>query len=392
MATFPVKHFHSGMPGAPVLSGTAGALIAVLDACLLNGFGLQTATSVVISGGIATATLPAAPAAAKDSIILVTGATPAGLNGEQRVTSAASNSVAWATTEADGTATGTITIKLAPLGWAKAFTATNIAAYKASDVASTGMLLRVDDSGTTNARVVGYEAMTDANTGVASFPLASQMSGGGYWGKSWQANATARPWFVAGDSRAFFLCVAPGIYSDNYTVHQFGDFVSNKSGDAYGCALACNAGDRTANATITECLGYSGKANYNTFIARASNALGGSVGAVHIGAMNISNVDAYSANPAYGPFGYPNNADNGLLFCKLLVQSGGGLRGVFPGIYHVPQNAQDAFVSGATVAPTDPALAGRTLRALRVGASSNSWGANSVYYGVVFFDITGPWR
>lgn len=46
-----VKFFHSEMPSAPVLSGTAGSLLAILDACLVNGWGLMTATSVVVSGG-----------------------------------------------------------------------------------------------------------------------------------------------------------------------------------------------------------------------------------------------------------------------------------------------------------------------------------------------------
>lgn len=35
-----VKYLHSAMPGAPVLSGTAGSLISVLDACLVNGLSL----------------------------------------------------------------------------------------------------------------------------------------------------------------------------------------------------------------------------------------------------------------------------------------------------------------------------------------------------------------
>ena len=58
MATYSVKWFTSDMRGAPVVSGTAGTLIAMLDACLVTGFGVVTATSVTVSGGVATATLP----------------------------------------------------------------------------------------------------------------------------------------------------------------------------------------------------------------------------------------------------------------------------------------------------------------------------------------------
>ena len=52
---YPVKYIHSGMRGAPVLSGTPGALIGVLDAFLLTGFGMVTAQRVTVSGGVATA-------------------------------------------------------------------------------------------------------------------------------------------------------------------------------------------------------------------------------------------------------------------------------------------------------------------------------------------------
>ena len=46
MAVFPVKYIHSDMRGAPVLSGTPGAMIGVLDAFLITGFGTVTAQRV----------------------------------------------------------------------------------------------------------------------------------------------------------------------------------------------------------------------------------------------------------------------------------------------------------------------------------------------------------
>ena len=44
-----VKHFYSAMAGSPGLSGTAGSLIAVLDACLISGFGAKAVDSAVIT-------------------------------------------------------------------------------------------------------------------------------------------------------------------------------------------------------------------------------------------------------------------------------------------------------------------------------------------------------
>ena len=48
--------FDSSQVGAPVLSGSAGALRAVIKACLVDGFGAGAVATLTVSGGIATAT------------------------------------------------------------------------------------------------------------------------------------------------------------------------------------------------------------------------------------------------------------------------------------------------------------------------------------------------
>lgn len=101
-----VRVYHSTDSSAPVLSGQVGALIGVLDAILVNGYGSKAA-----------------------------------------------------------------------VGWTKAFSGTNMAAYKQS-AGSNQLYLRVDDTNATDARVVGYETMSDVNTGTGPFPTATQQSGG----------------------------------------------------------------------------------------------------------------------------------------------------------------------------------------------------------------------
>ena len=54
MATFPVKYINNAMRGAPVLNGVAGSLIGLLDTFLVDGWGLATANSLSVSGGVAT--------------------------------------------------------------------------------------------------------------------------------------------------------------------------------------------------------------------------------------------------------------------------------------------------------------------------------------------------
>src|SRR5574337_1832659 len=204
-----VVYFHSAMTGAPSLAGQAGTLIAVLDACLVNGFGAGTVDAVVISGGVATVTRSAGHSFEVGTVALISGATVSGgsINGRQRVLAVTSSTWTFdATGLADQSATGTITAKLAPAGWTKPFSGTNLAAYK-GDVTGTGCLLRVDDTGGTVGRVVGYESMTDVNTGSGPFPTSTQISGGGSLGKSSTADATARPWMIFADDRTFYICV-----------------------------------------------------------------------------------------------------------------------------------------------------------------------------------------
>lgn len=110
-----VKYYHSELPGAPVLSGTAGAMAAVLDACLVNGWGLLTAQSATVSGGVCTLTFAVGHAFEPLTVALVAGAGVAAINGEQRVTGTTTNTISFAAPGVpDGSVSGTITAKVAP--------------------------------------------------------------------------------------------------------------------------------------------------------------------------------------------------------------------------------------------------------------------------------------
>ena len=137
------------MSGAPVLSGTAGTLIAVLDACLVNGFGSVTLNSLVVQNNVATATVSGGHGFAMivgvnnvspgvGPVVRIDGATPAALNGDWRLASVPNSTTFTFAAEGipDQTATGTITAKRAPAGWAKAFGGANKAAYQPMPAAS----------------------------------------------------------------------------------------------------------------------------------------------------------------------------------------------------------------------------------------------------------------
>ena len=104
--------FDSSQPGAPVLSGTAGALRTLLKACLVDGFGAGAVATLTVSGGIATATYAGAHPFKVGYVAQFAGATPAGLNGNKVILSATGTSVTFAAPGVpDGAATGTITSK-----------------------------------------------------------------------------------------------------------------------------------------------------------------------------------------------------------------------------------------------------------------------------------------
>ena len=220
-----VKNFNSTMSGAPALSGTVGTLVALLDALLVNGFDVKTATGLTVSGGVASMAFTGSHSAQLDTVISIAGITGtyASLNGEQKVTAVAAGVVRFATTLPDGAASGTITFKMAPAGFEKPFAKPNVGVYRSLDPASTRMLLRVDDTGAQVARVVGYEAMSDVDTGVGVFPTAAQIAGGGYWSKSTQASAAAVGWNLVADGRTFYLSIRAGMAeSVNYQIQTVG--------------------------------------------------------------------------------------------------------------------------------------------------------------------------
>lgn len=391
-----IQFITHSMAGAPVLNGQAGSLTGLLKTCLVDGFGLGTLDSLVVSGGIATATRAAGHSAVTGSKQTIAGATPSGLNGVKTVLSHTSTSFTFdATGIADQTATGTITTKVSPLGWTREFNATNIEVFRSPNVAGSRHYLRVDDTGTFNARVRAYESMTDVNTGTNGFPTDAQTSGGGYWPKSQQANATAVHWALVGDDRTFYLlhryffAVYAGLSYVNFT--GFGDFESLVPGDGYSSFLVCPpqgfellTASSCAYADIGMVVvgGNPTDATNNLFLSRAYTGLGVSTRAQRRALFpNVSAATTLWPSGQNTGIQYPNGADSSLMINRIAITEPAArtLRGYFRGQYVTPQGIGPAvFAQGEQVSAV-AGLSGRTLRAF-----------NS-YEGCYFVDCTGPW-
>lgn len=391
-----VKFYREDFPGAPTLNGVAGSLIGLLDACLCTGFGLRSATSLVVAGGVATLTLAsdAKNGNLLHSVILVEGVTGAltALNGEQRVTVASSTTLSFTTAAADGTAAGTITVKTAPAGWEKKFSGTNKAVFKSLSPEANTSYLWVSDTGTTNANVRAYEAMTDVDTGTGAAPTVADLSTGGFWAKSIAADATVNRWDLFADARAFYY--APAAYSGvsptaiGQGCYFFGDIVAYKSGDAFAVALFA-ASSAPGNSPHFGSVWVGAQPGSAARFLRAYTGLGSAVAAF---SPPVSGTNGYSgAESTMGVF--PAPTDGGLRVSAIqateVATSGASsvLRGVLPGPYHVPQSGlASCFQRGNTVA-----LGNKKLYVVYAGSSFSDTEANT-YSGRGLIDITGPWR
>jgi hypothetical protein len=372
-----VKWARSDMPGAPLLTRAAGSMAALLDALLVDGWGAQSATSVVVASGVATATFPSDHAAALHSVVEVAGATGAwsDINGEQKITSATSNTLQWATALPDGTATGSITVKMAGGGWTRPFTGTNLRAYKSASPQGHGQYLRVNDAGADNTRVVGYETMTAISTGTGPFPTSAQVNGGYYWWKSGYGDNTPVNWLFVTDGRLFWLCVEP--VGASAKIYGFGDLIPEASaGDPYATLLL---GDTSA-AETSSAFYYMGRDVLVDNQCATPRRYGGAGTCVRGG---LATRAFYYSWPAW-----PNPITGGMSFAQIEYRDASGeafTRAVAPGVRMGLAIGVESFLPPRSI--------------LSVGARDYAVvlsGVSSVYEaaGLVpqVFDITGPWR
>ena len=327
------------MQGAPTISGTVGAGITFLDALLIDGFGQLTLTSLSVTSAVATATISAGHAYKQWSVVEIAGATPTELNGRKRVLSVTATELTFAATGvSDGTATGTITCKIPGAGWTKPYTGTNLAAYRLNGTTGTGSYLRVDDTGTTEMRVVGYSAMTDINTGTDPFPTSAQVSGGGFMRKSSAASATARTWTMLADDRGFYLTVQVDGGTE-YKAYWFGDFNSFSTGTTtWDCVLACGV---VTGSTGTAYLGLCNGPN-TSMVLYIPRVIAGTAGAVRGSKYGLAGVSAQTGVT------YPCPVVGGIVASRgVLIQEGvtgsSPCRGEMPGYVVFMNNCASAL-------------------------------------------------
>lgn len=428
--SFPVKFFHSSMQGAPQITNDWGVVTGLLDACLVTGFNTRSVSALSCSSGVATATVASGHLYEVGQILVVSGADQPEFNGEVKVLGVTSTTFSFAVSGSPvSPATGSVSVKVAPLGWELAFSGTNKRAYRSKSVLSHRPFLRVDDGldpvWTTTwakfAKVTMAESMSDIDTFVGArapfdpvmpnknelgsgsgngayngwfkWMFACQDSGSGYIYNSYQMapDVGARNWVLVGDDRGFYFLPQMDVESTSgRAVYAFTDFDSFRVSDIYDAILVAKDeywpayfSSPTKYNQDTSChfglaLNFEGKV-----LMRDHTLVGYPVRAAFT-TLNTNNGQLRSGFSTGIP--WPNPSDYGLLLHpSYIVQEGSnmGLRGKMPGVFWVLNHqplSHLAKVSGVAGLP------GREF--LMTMSAMDEYGNSTV----LAFDVTGPWR
>lgn len=396
-----VKFLHSGMLGAPkvrLYAGTAEtmaqSMFDVFKAALVTGFNTQTASSVSVSGGIATLQFATAHGFEVDAVISVSGAAVLGLNGEKRVTSTPSGMVL--TFDAAGipdqqVLTGA-SVQYSPLGWSLSGMPTTLpATFYSTDPTGTGVAFKATQNSQFAIRISAYRSFSDGNPQQA-FAVDKWLHpgrGDGLSGTSYGA------WALIGDGKTIYMLWQSPISGSitlssafNGVLSAIGDFESLAPVDAH---RALYHSSQSAHSESIDPYGahYLNTSDMTGHAWLAGSAGGGAVTAVRFGLETLFDGTARVAGASGSSVtsSYPNSPDSSLILSRRYIADNTGVRGFFRGLYQSPQPCAAAFAPFDRIEGQGP-LAGRRLLAVRCGSGSSN---STLGTGVTFFDVTGPW-
>jgi len=209
--TYPTLWFNESMQGAAQTGDSdAGAMIAILKACLVDGFGSLVPDSIVWdeTKALAKASFSAGHSYLKDSVIACSGSAVADYNGKHRIIEITSTEIYFELdTVPVAAASGSLEIKIAPLGWEITHSngTNDILIFRPKGNLG-AVSLRVDntawdgwyDSSTTKAchmKVEMVEDVSDIDTYQSIFEH--------HWPAT--GNLSDHKWDLVGDGRMIFL-------------------------------------------------------------------------------------------------------------------------------------------------------------------------------------------
>ena len=324
-----VRVYRSTDASAPVLSGTAGTLISVLDAVLVNGYGAQVAAG-------------------------------------------------W-TKPFSGT----------NLASYRQGTGSNNFYLKVRDDASTadgalGATLRGFEVMTT---VTATDSSVD---GTGPFPTVAQAATGDLLRKSSVADSSQRSWIIIADQRTFYMFVLTGDAAASYYSSMFGEIYSFKTSDGFRTAIASRTA--TGGTQATELFGLMNTSAFvnasGHFLARDASGTAGAIacsaqGNVGCNGALVSTSPSFSGNG--NALGMKNVTDHKVYMFPIRVahtQGGNTVRGRFRGLWQAGHNTSN-FSDGDTFTGSG-SLAGKTFMTIK------SIGVSAIP-GSFFLEISDTW-
>ena len=240
-------------------------------------------------------------------------------------------------------------------GWTVEFenAESTIAVFRNNPLTGTGFFLKVNESTSANAytaTINGYELMTDIDAGIGLFQFNSDQN----FPISNGANATARPWVVIADDRAFHFHCHTGSSAAEIPINGsgaraffFGDIIPINPSDAFACLIARDSHtsggaaqyvDKTA---LNSCFlpSGTGEAPNNMCMPRGASGAPGAVSCCHgFGggpASNYSGSSAYMYPQIFGAAGAPSLEPDPIFISRpyLSGQTSFSVRGWTPGLY-----------------------------------------------------------
>lgn len=348
---------------APQVNGAPTDLSGLLQACLVNGYGDQN-VSITRSGNVATVTTPQPHGLVKTAKVRIAGANQPQYNGEFSVAVTGANTYTYPVTGSPASpATGTVTARLDGAGWSNPYTGGTYSEIRAfrQGTPSNGFYLRVDGSNgvAPYSRVVGYESMSDVNTGANAFPTEAQVAGGLYM-QTMSGSGASRAWVVAATERFVFCHINANATagSPQGQCLVFGDIKSLKPGDSFNTMLIASTNNAGNSNQIYQIMSNLTTAQAGHYIARAHNQAGASLQVGKIGAYTKS-----GATIGAGLMPYPNGPDNALHISNFEITESGNLRGSLPGLWYPLHNKPLAHLDTFDGVGD---LAGKTFQALNI--------------------------
>jgi len=330
--TYPAKWFNESMQGASQTGDNdAGTMIALLKACLVDGFGALAPETIVFDSETAwaKASFSAGHSYLKHSIISCSGSIPTEYNGEHRVMQVTTNDMWFELDSEPATgATGSLEIKIAPLGWEITHqnTEQNIIIFKPAGNLG-NVSLRVDNSpysgwSGTYARLMKVETVENV-TDVNTYELIKE--------HIWPASGkySDHKWDLVGDSRIIFFMPEYGT-AKNQAGFYAGYIDTIRPGDNYhfwsnslGSTAINDRWDRVSSSDNYYTTFLANNVDSLSFIARGYHQVEGTVDAKKMG-FGVCNSDVLSL---------PNKADNGFYINAepaMLLETQDTFRGTIP--------------------------------------------------------------